>query len=126
MSPFRAFNTLAKALTPGESSTCQSSVEGMEGSVHLIPEESSYMEKEGPLLSDSHVVFRVSLFFFYVMLFDFNLPFNNQNLPVTLLKLAIPMVEFQNRSMPCYRRQGISLLSVSCDRAISWLIFSVF
>ncbi|CAO2581464.1 Nuclear receptor subfamily 2 group C member 1 [Lemmus lemmus] len=61
MSPFRAFNTLAKALTPGESTTCQSSVEGMEGNVHLIPGESSYMEKEGPLLSDSHVVFRLTM-----------------------------------------------------------------
>lgn len=64
MSLFRAFSTLAKALTPGESSACQSSVEDMEGSVHLIPGESSYMEKEGPLLSDSHVVFRVSLILF--------------------------------------------------------------
>ncbi|KAK7824914.1 hypothetical protein U0070_014120 [Myodes glareolus] len=51
----RAFNTLAKALTPGESTTCQSPGEGMEGNVHLIPGESSYMEKEGPLLSDSHL-----------------------------------------------------------------------
>lgn len=57
----RAFNTLAKALTPGESSACQSSVEDVEGSMHLIPGESSYMEKEGPLLSDSHVVFRLTM-----------------------------------------------------------------
>ncbi|XP_029418954.1 nuclear receptor subfamily 2 group C member 1 isoform X2 [Nannospalax galili] len=56
----RAFDTLAKALNPGESTACQSSVEGMEGSVHLIAGDSSinYIEKEGPLLSDSHVAFR--------------------------------------------------------------------
>lgn len=61
MSPYRAFDTLAKALNPGESTACQSSVEGMEGSVHLIAGDSSinYIEKEGPLLSDSHVAFRV-------------------------------------------------------------------
>ncbi|XP_070363176.1 nuclear receptor subfamily 2 group C member 1 isoform X4 [Equus asinus] len=59
----RAFDTLAKALNPGESTTCQSSVEGMEGSVHLIAGDSSinYIEKEGPLLSDSHVAFRLTM-----------------------------------------------------------------
>ncbi|TKC49664.1 hypothetical protein EI555_011205, partial [Monodon monoceros] len=53
----RAFDTLAKALNPGESTACQSSVEGMEGNVHLIAGDSSinYIEKEGPLLSDSHL-----------------------------------------------------------------------
>ncbi|XP_017371403.1 nuclear receptor subfamily 2 group C member 1 isoform X2 [Cebus imitator] len=53
----RAFDTLAKALNPGESTACQSSAACMEGSVHLIPGESSinYTEKEGPLLSDSHL-----------------------------------------------------------------------
>ncbi|XP_023415559.1 nuclear receptor subfamily 2 group C member 1 isoform X2 [Loxodonta africana] len=52
----RAFDTLAKALTPGESTACQSS-ESMEGSVHLIAGDASinYIEKEGPLLSDSHL-----------------------------------------------------------------------
>lgn len=64
MSPYRAFDTLAKALNPGESTACQSSVEGMEGNVHLIAGDSSinYIEKEGPLLSDSHVAFRVFLY----------------------------------------------------------------
>ncbi|XP_013853529.2 nuclear receptor subfamily 2 group C member 1 isoform X3 [Sus scrofa] len=59
----RAFDTLAKALNPGESTACQSSVEGMEGSVHLIAGDSSinYIEKEGPLLSDSHVAFRLTM-----------------------------------------------------------------
>ncbi|XP_012878251.1 PREDICTED: nuclear receptor subfamily 2 group C member 1 isoform X2 [Dipodomys ordii] len=53
----RAFDTLAKALNPGESTSCQSSVEGVEGSIHLIAGDSSinYIEKEGPLLSDSHL-----------------------------------------------------------------------
>ncbi|XP_052609113.1 nuclear receptor subfamily 2 group C member 1 isoform X1 [Peromyscus californicus insignis] len=57
----RAFDTLAKALSPGESPACHSPVESMDGHAHLIPGESSYMEKEGPLLSDSHVVFRLTL-----------------------------------------------------------------
>ncbi|KAM4882686.1 nuclear receptor subfamily 2 group C member 1 isoform 1-T5 [Thomomys bottae] len=59
----RAFDTLAKALNPGESTACQSSVEGVEGSMHLIAGDSSinYIEKEGPLLSDSHVVFRLTM-----------------------------------------------------------------
>uniref|UniRef100_A0A2K6G052 Nuclear receptor subfamily 2 group C member 1 n=1 Tax=Propithecus coquereli TaxID=379532 RepID=A0A2K6G052_PROCO len=59
----RAFDTLAKALNPGESTTCQSSVEGTEGSVHLIAGDSSIncIEKEGPLLSDSHVAFRLTM-----------------------------------------------------------------
>ncbi|XP_053441557.1 nuclear receptor subfamily 2 group C member 1 isoform X2 [Nycticebus coucang] len=59
----RAFDTLTKALNPGESTTCQSSVEGMEGSVHLIAGDSSIncIEKEGPLLSDSHVAFRLTM-----------------------------------------------------------------
>lgn len=59
----RAFDTLAKALNPGESTACQSSGEGMEGNVHLIAGDSSinYIEKEGPLLSDSHVAFRLTM-----------------------------------------------------------------
>ncbi|XP_058597748.1 nuclear receptor subfamily 2 group C member 1 isoform X3 [Neofelis nebulosa] len=59
----RAFDTLAKALNPGESTACQNTVEGMEGSVHLIAGDSSinYIEKEGPLLSDSHVAFRLTM-----------------------------------------------------------------
>uniref|UniRef100_A0A8C0LJV4 Nuclear receptor subfamily 2 group C member 1 n=1 Tax=Canis lupus dingo TaxID=286419 RepID=A0A8C0LJV4_CANLU len=59
----RAFDTLAKALNPGESTACQNSVEGMEGSIHLIAGDSSinYIEKEGPLLSDSHVAFRLTM-----------------------------------------------------------------
>ncbi|XP_004844998.1 nuclear receptor subfamily 2 group C member 1 isoform X2 [Heterocephalus glaber] len=59
----RAFDTLAKALDPGESSTCQSSGEGPEGGRHLAAGESSmsYIEKEGPLLSESHVAFRLTM-----------------------------------------------------------------
>lgn len=56
----RAFDTLAKALNPGESSACQNS-DGVEGSVQLIGGETSMnlVEIEGPLLSDAHVAFRV-------------------------------------------------------------------
>ncbi|XP_075407282.1 nuclear receptor subfamily 2 group C member 1 isoform X3 [Tenrec ecaudatus] len=58
----RAFDTLAKALNPGESSSCQSS-EGVEGSLHLIAGDADIndVEKEGPLLSESHVVFRLTM-----------------------------------------------------------------
>ncbi|XP_045147948.1 nuclear receptor subfamily 2 group C member 1 isoform X3 [Echinops telfairi] len=58
----RAFDTLAKALNPGESTSCQSS-EGMEGSLHLIAGDAGIndVEKEGPLLSESHVVFRLTM-----------------------------------------------------------------
>ncbi|XP_007668249.1 nuclear receptor subfamily 2 group C member 1 isoform X3 [Ornithorhynchus anatinus] len=59
----RAFDTLAKALNPGESAACQNSVENMEASVHLIAGESSMniVEIEGPLLSDAHVAFRLTM-----------------------------------------------------------------
>ncbi|XP_008071283.1 nuclear receptor subfamily 2 group C member 1 isoform X2 [Carlito syrichta] len=53
----RAFDTLAKALSPGESAACQGSMEGVDGGVHLMAGDAStnYIEKEGPLLSDSHL-----------------------------------------------------------------------
>lgn len=57
---YRAFDTLAKALNPGESAACQNS-DSVEGSVQLIGGETSMniVEIEGPLLSDAHVAFRV-------------------------------------------------------------------
>ncbi|XP_074082704.1 nuclear receptor subfamily 2 group C member 1 isoform X3 [Macrotis lagotis] len=59
----RAFDTLAKALNPGESAACQNSVESMEASVHLMAGEASMnvVEIEGPLLSDAHVAFRLTM-----------------------------------------------------------------
>uniref|UniRef100_H0VAA3 Nuclear receptor subfamily 2 group C member 1 n=1 Tax=Cavia porcellus TaxID=10141 RepID=H0VAA3_CAVPO len=59
----RAFDTLAKALNPGESSGEQSSREGTEGGGALAAGEPSpsYVEKEGPLLSESHVAFRLTM-----------------------------------------------------------------
>lgn len=102
MSPYRAFDTLAKALNPGESTACQNSVEGMEGSIHLIAGDSSinYIEKEGPLLSDSHVAFRVLpyilIFFLYcVTRFDFSLPVRHQSTFVVLLKSEIFLIKFK-------------------------------
>lgn len=102
MFPYRAFDTLAKALNPGESTACQNAVEGMEGSVHLIAGDSSinYIEKEGPLLSDSHVAFRVFPYIFYVIFmlcyhFDLNLPFKNQSIFVVLLKSEIFLIKFR-------------------------------
>lgn len=61
ISACRAFDTLAKAFNPGENTRYQNSGEGMEGSLRVIAGDSSinYIEKEGPLLSDSHVAFRV-------------------------------------------------------------------
>ncbi|XP_035756893.1 nuclear receptor subfamily 2 group C member 1 [Egretta garzetta] len=55
----RAFDTLAKALNPGESAACQNS-ESIEAGVQLIGGETSMniVEIEGPLLSDAHVAFR--------------------------------------------------------------------
>ncbi|XP_048358331.1 nuclear receptor subfamily 2 group C member 1 isoform X2 [Sphaerodactylus townsendi] len=59
----RAFDTLAKALNPGESVSCQSSAESMEASARLIGEEANMniVEIEGPLLSDAHVAFRLTM-----------------------------------------------------------------
>nr|XP_034984261.1 nuclear receptor subfamily 2 group C member 1 isoform X2 [Zootoca vivipara] len=59
----RAFDTLAKALNPGESTSCQSSAESMEASARLVGEEASMniVEIEGPLLSDAHVAFRLTM-----------------------------------------------------------------
>ncbi|XP_015270127.1 PREDICTED: nuclear receptor subfamily 2 group C member 1 isoform X2 [Gekko japonicus] len=59
----RAFDTLAKALNPGESASCQSSAESMEASARLVGEEASMniVEIEGPILSDAHVAFRLTM-----------------------------------------------------------------
>uniref|UniRef100_J3SCT9 Nuclear receptor subfamily 2 group C member 1 n=1 Tax=Crotalus adamanteus TaxID=8729 RepID=J3SCT9_CROAD len=59
----RAFDTLAKALHPGESTSCPSSAESMEASAHLAGEEAgiNIVEIEGPLLTDAHVAFRLTM-----------------------------------------------------------------
>ncbi|XP_069485911.1 nuclear receptor subfamily 2 group C member 1 isoform X2 [Ambystoma mexicanum] len=58
----RAFDTLAKALNPAEVAACQSSAESMEASVHLSGElHSNVVEVEGPLLSDAHIAFRLTM-----------------------------------------------------------------
>ncbi|XP_013914586.1 PREDICTED: nuclear receptor subfamily 2 group C member 1 isoform X3 [Thamnophis sirtalis] len=59
----RAFDTLAKALNPGESTPCPSSAESMEASAHLAGEEASMniVEIEGPLITDAHVAFRLTM-----------------------------------------------------------------
>ncbi|XP_015668247.1 nuclear receptor subfamily 2 group C member 1 [Protobothrops mucrosquamatus] len=59
----RAFDTLAKALNPGESTSCPSSAESMEASAHLAGEDASMniVEIEGPLLTDAHVAFRLTM-----------------------------------------------------------------
>ncbi|XP_067415899.1 nuclear receptor subfamily 2 group C member 1 isoform X4 [Emydura macquarii macquarii] len=59
----RAFDTLAKALNPEESPACQNSAESIEANAHLIGGETSmnFVEIEGPLLSDAHVAFRLTM-----------------------------------------------------------------
>ncbi|XP_064010960.1 nuclear receptor subfamily 2 group C member 1 isoform X2 [Pogoniulus pusillus] len=58
----RAFDTLAKALNPGESTACHSS-EAADTGVQLLGGETSLsiVEMEGPLLSDAHVAFRLTM-----------------------------------------------------------------
>ena len=55
--PTRAFDTLAKALTPSDGSAGQS----LEATMQLMSGDQSgpVVELEGPLLSDGHVPFKV-------------------------------------------------------------------
>ncbi|XP_075065511.1 nuclear receptor subfamily 2 group C member 1 [Mixophyes fleayi] len=55
----RAFDTLAKALNPSESSA-QSSSESIKSNSNLF-QDISVVEIEGPLLSDSHISFRLTM-----------------------------------------------------------------
>ncbi|XP_030070075.1 nuclear receptor subfamily 2 group C member 1 isoform X2 [Microcaecilia unicolor] len=59
----RAFDTLAKALNPVEGGTCRSSMESTESNLHYLGGEQnmSIVEIEGPLLSDSHISFRLTM-----------------------------------------------------------------
>lgn len=64
----RAFDTLAKALNTTDSSSPPSLADGIDtsggGSIHVISRDQStpIIEVEGPLLSDTHVTFKVSVF----------------------------------------------------------------
>ncbi|XP_066561087.1 nuclear receptor subfamily 2 group C member 1 isoform X1 [Amia ocellicauda] len=55
----RAFDTLAKALNPGD----HPHVEHMEASMHLVSgdQSGSVLEMDGPLLSDIHVAFKLTM-----------------------------------------------------------------
>ncbi|XP_053572868.1 nuclear receptor subfamily 2 group C member 1 isoform X2 [Bombina bombina] len=55
----RAFDTLAKALNPAENSA-QSSSESMESNSNLLP-DMHIIEIEGPLLSDAHITFKLTM-----------------------------------------------------------------
>ncbi|KAM4722215.1 nuclear receptor subfamily 2 group C member 2 [Rhinophrynus dorsalis] len=62
----RAFDTLAKALTTTESTAGQNLVDGMEaagGNIHIISRDQAtpILEVEGPLLSDTHVTFKLTM-----------------------------------------------------------------
>lgn len=64
---YRAFDTLAKALNTTDSSSPPSLADGIDtsggGSIHVISRDQStpIIEVEGPLLSDTHVTFKVSV-----------------------------------------------------------------
>ncbi|XP_023803733.1 nuclear receptor subfamily 2 group C member 1-like isoform X5 [Cyanistes caeruleus] len=68
----RAFDTLAKALNPGESSACQNS-ESVDASAQVLGGETNMniVEIEGPLLSDAHVAFRVLNTFLMSTLYNY-------------------------------------------------------
>ncbi|MBN3299665.1 NR2C1 protein, partial [Amia calva] len=59
LTPCRAFDTLAKALNPGD----HPHVEHMEASMHLVSgdQSGSVLEMDGPLLSDIHVAFKLTM-----------------------------------------------------------------
>nr|XP_033807950.1 nuclear receptor subfamily 2 group C member 1 isoform X3 [Geotrypetes seraphini] len=59
----RAFDTLAKALNPVAGGSCQSSMKSMESSLHHLGGEQSMsiVEIEEPLLSDTHISFRLTM-----------------------------------------------------------------
>lgn len=62
---FRAFDTLAKALNTTDGATPHNLVDGMDptggGNIHVISRDQStpIIEVEGPLLTDTHVTFKV-------------------------------------------------------------------
>jgi hypothetical protein len=68
----RAFDTLAKALNTTDSASPPSLADGVDpsggGSIHVISRDQStpIIEVEGPLLSDTHVTFKVSAFGLHV------------------------------------------------------------
>lgn len=79
---YRAFDTLAKALNPGESTACQNS-ESIDTSAQLLGGETSMniVEIEGPLLSDAHVAFRVLNTFLLLTVYNyFDIVMYNNNL----------------------------------------------
>ncbi|XP_018585305.1 nuclear receptor subfamily 2 group C member 1 [Scleropages formosus] len=86
----RAFDTLAKALNPVESS----SGEAMEASIQLVSEEqsTSLLELDGPLLSDTHVLFK--------------------------LMMPLPMPEYLNVNYICESASRLLFLSMHWARSI--------
>ncbi|KAH0630196.1 hypothetical protein JD844_012920 [Phrynosoma platyrhinos] len=63
----RAFDTLAKALNTADGAAAQNAADGMDptggGNIHVISRDQStpIIEVEGPLLTDTHVTFKVSI-----------------------------------------------------------------
>lgn len=67
----RAFDTLAKALNPTEGSAAQNLADGIDptsgGNIHVISRDQStpIIEVEGPLLTDTHVTFKVCVWIYF-------------------------------------------------------------
>lgn len=67
----RAFDTLAKALNTADGATAENLADGMDptggGNIHVISRDQStpIIEVEGPLLTDTHVTFKVCLSLIY-------------------------------------------------------------
>lgn len=69
---FRAFDTLAKALNTTDGAAAQNLADGMDptggGNIHVISRDQStpIIEVEGPLLTDTHVTFKVRASLIYL------------------------------------------------------------
>lgn len=71
----RAFDTLAKALNTADGTAAQNLADGMDptlgGNIHVISRDQStpIIEVEGPLLTDTHVTFKVCVSLIYLAKF---------------------------------------------------------
>lgn len=87
---FRAFDTLAKALNTTDGTTAHNLADGMDpaggGNIHVISRDQStpIIEVEGPLLTDTHVTFKVCA-----------------SLSVLLNKLMLKMYELLHNVLSC-------------------------
>lgn len=98
---FRAFDTLAKALNTTDGTTAHNLADGMDptggGNIHVISRDQStpIIEVEGPLLTDTHVTFKVcaslNVLLNKLMLKMYELPHNFLSCIVNLHSLPVVM-----------------------------------